>query len=442
MSKENVREVQTDHVRVHTVNYAADVSGICSALYELGGLIVMHDASGCNSTFATHDEPRWYDIDSMIYISGLTEYDAVLGDDEKYISDVVEIAMERHPKFIAVFGSPVALVMGTDFKGIAHIIEKRTGIPTFWFKTSGMYTYLEGARQAFGKIAELVHEPAADSYGALKINIIGVTPLDFSVIGNDLALRQFAKSHGFTLTSFWAMGDSLEKLQQAASADVNLIVSSTGIDAAKKLRERFGTPYVVGIPMGMAADEKLSDLIHTAAKDKENHLLWEEDMEAADLLPADEDAIEAFRKELVSEKADEFAPGRIDGISESAKITGTTIILGESVFSASLRFMLKHEFGQKHVHVICPLEDSCNLLGNCDILCAEERDIKQLANLCDVFIADPVWGNVLEESATFIPFPTEAYSGRVFRNDIPVFAQPDFSDWEGFSVYITRGYDD
>ena len=141
-------------IRVHTVNYAADVSGVCSALYELGGLIVMHDASGCNSTFATHDEPRWYDIDSMIYISGLTEYDAVLGGDEKYIDDVLEIAEERNPRFICVFGSPVALVMGTDFRGIAHIIEKRTGIPAFSFETSGMYTYLQGARQAFAAIAD------------------------------------------------------------------------------------------------------------------------------------------------------------------------------------------------------------------------------------------------------------------------------------------------
>ena len=30
--------------------YTADVSGVCSALYELGGMTVMHDPSGCNST--------------------------------------------------------------------------------------------------------------------------------------------------------------------------------------------------------------------------------------------------------------------------------------------------------------------------------------------------------------------------------------------------------
>ena len=51
--------------------YAADTSGFCSALYEYGGMTVIHDASGCNSTYTTHDEPRWYDKDSMMYICSL-----------------------------------------------------------------------------------------------------------------------------------------------------------------------------------------------------------------------------------------------------------------------------------------------------------------------------------------------------------------------------------
>ena len=64
--------------------YTADVSGVCSALYELGGMTVMHDPSGCNSTYNTHDEIRWYDQDSLIFISGLTEIDAILGNDRKF----------------------------------------------------------------------------------------------------------------------------------------------------------------------------------------------------------------------------------------------------------------------------------------------------------------------------------------------------------------------
>ena len=82
--------------------YAADVSGVCSALYEMGGMTVMHDASGCNSTYNTHDEPRWYDMDALVFISGLSELEAVLGDDEKLIEDTVRAAKELSPRFIAL----------------------------------------------------------------------------------------------------------------------------------------------------------------------------------------------------------------------------------------------------------------------------------------------------------------------------------------------------
>lgn len=87
--------------------YTADVSGVCSALYELGGMTIMHDASGCNSTYNTHDEPRWYDMDSMIYISGLSEMEAIMGDDEKLIHDIVSAVSDLHPKFIAIAGTPI-----------------------------------------------------------------------------------------------------------------------------------------------------------------------------------------------------------------------------------------------------------------------------------------------------------------------------------------------
>ena len=74
--------------------HSADVFGVCSALFELGGMTIMHDASGCNSTYTTHDEPRWYDMDSMVYISALSELEAIMGDDEKLISDIVTAARE------------------------------------------------------------------------------------------------------------------------------------------------------------------------------------------------------------------------------------------------------------------------------------------------------------------------------------------------------------
>ena len=99
--------------------YSADVFGVCSALFELGGMVIMHDASGCNSTYTTHDEPRWYDMDSMVYISGLSEMEAIMGDDEKLIGDIVAAAEDLKPKFIAVAGTPIPTMTGFDFEAVA-----------------------------------------------------------------------------------------------------------------------------------------------------------------------------------------------------------------------------------------------------------------------------------------------------------------------------------
>ena len=46
---------------------------------------------------------------------------------------------------------------GTDFEGIARVIEKQTQIPVFYFPTSGMHSYVSGAGMALETVArELV----------------------------------------------------------------------------------------------------------------------------------------------------------------------------------------------------------------------------------------------------------------------------------------------
>ena len=49
--------------------YAGDYSGVCSAMYELGGLAVIHDASGCTGNYTGYDEPRWYDAPARTFCS-------------------------------------------------------------------------------------------------------------------------------------------------------------------------------------------------------------------------------------------------------------------------------------------------------------------------------------------------------------------------------------
>ena len=349
--------------------YSADVFGVCSALFELGGMTVMHDASGCNSTYTTHDEPRWYDMDSMVYISGLSEMEAILGDDEKLIHDIVEAARDLKPRFIALAGTPIPAMTGFDYEAAAMVIEERTGIPAFGFATTGMATYVQGAAMALAAFARHFPEDVPKTPDR-TVNILGLTPLDFSVNGTDKSIAAWLQSRGWRVLSRWAMGSTLEELKQAGGAHVNLVVSAAGLEAAKVLKRRFGTPYVVGVPFGGEWAEALGDAM-----------------------------------ELCSQPHSE---------AEGCGI----VVIGEGVTSVSLACAIEMATG-RGVRVLCPTDCPAEVLRQKDRLCRFEEELEQALVGAQVVIADPLMAPICPETARFVERPTEAFSGRIDRSQIP-----------------------
>ena len=398
--------------------YSADVMGVCSALFELGGMVVMHDASGCNSTYTTHDEPRWFDMDSMIYISGLSEMEAIMGDDEKLIGDIEEAAAELHPKFIAIAGTPIPTMTGFDFEAVALVIEQRTGIPTFGFPTTGMNTYIHGASMALAGIAErFVKEPAgrpAEAYDGtrpLRVNILGLTPLDFSVNGTDASIAKWLEDEGCEVVSRWAMGCDLEELGRAAEADVDLVVSAAGFGAARVLFERFGIPYAVGIPSGDELPGLMADIIKMKVKEFAR-------MEGGAASLSFEEAEISVWSEQFSDPADDP-----DGRSYDS---GFVAVIGEGVTSLSLASAIEMEL-HRPAKVLCATECPEDILRDCDLMTPDEDDIIPALAGADAVIADPMYAPIVPEGIKFIPLPHEGFSGRLYREEIPDLTKTNFT---------------
>ena len=356
--------------------YSADPFGVCSALFELGGMVVMHDASGCNSTYTTHDEPRWYDMDSMVYISGLSEMEAIMGDDEKLIDDIAQAAEELKPRFIAIAGTPIPTMTGFDFQAVAELIEDRTGIPAFGFPTTGMNTYVYGASMALEGIARRFVKRDVEKTENLSANILGLTPLDFSINGADKSMVKFLEKSGFEVISKWAMGSSLEELMEAGRAHVNLVVSSTGLGVAKALKELFGTPYVIGTPIGKAFQKQLKQVLLAAAQSG---------------------AYDVFLSNLPE--------------TEIA-------VIGEGVTSVSLAQAIELEYG-KGVKVLCATECDKNFLREKDVLTPDEDDVIEALQGVKMVIADPLYRPICPKGVRFISLPAENFSGRIYRKEIP-----------------------
>lgn len=361
--------------------YTADISGICSAMYELGGMTVMHDASGCNSTYNTHDEPRWYDMDSLVFISGLSEIDALLGDDDKLISDIVSAAKELQPRFITIGGTPIPMMMGTDFPAVARQIERETGIMTFGINTDGMHSYISGISKAFAMLARKVCLENVEKTPELSVNILGATPLDFSINGTIQAMEDILKEHQIDVHAVWAMHtegvkDLYQQIQTAGAAHVNVVISSCGLQAAKVLWDRFQIPYVIGTPCGEAFTSKIIEAILLAAKTGQHQNVC---------------------RDFPDAKA---------------------VIIGESVTALSLANAI-YDAMNIEVKVLCAVDAEEELLSVGCIPARDEMEIIPYIKDAEIIIADPMYEPICPKSAKFVPLPHEGFSGRIYRNQIP-----------------------
>ncbi|SDW71098.1 Nitrogenase component 1 type Oxidoreductase [Lachnospiraceae bacterium KHCPX20] len=375
--------------------YAGDVSGVASALYELGGMVVMHDPSGCNSTYNTHDEVRWYRKESYIFISGLNTRDAVLGNDQKFMDDIAFSATELDPKpkFIALCNSPIPFLNGTDFKGIARLLEKRLQIPVFYVKTNGMHDYVEGAGRAFTAFAEKLlpqKVPTREAHDAIRLNLLGLTPLDYADYQNVSHVTEILSGEGFEIVANWSYGSSYDEVLSSPLADVNLVLSAIGLPLAQKFYEDYQQPYVIGLPTG-SLQSIICQQLRNAAKGEP----------------------------FLQHPAAELLAG---GMKQTGK---TAYIIGEAVQSKSLAYTCVFDQGYDRAVVLCPLEQSARLIDAeaGDLITVGEEEIESYFKDKEdaTILCDPLYEPVLPQKATKKYLPTLSFSGRIFNEHFPDF---------------------
>jgi hypothetical protein len=357
--------------------FSPDYSGVCSALFELGGLVIIHDASGCTGNYTGYDEPRWYGAKSYVYCSKLRELDAVLGDDEKLIQKTLDAAADLKPRFIALLGSPVPMVIGSDMPGIAREIEHRSGIPAFGFSTAGIDYYDRGISAALLSVAKRFTRPAPVKRKG-RINILGLTPLDFSANGNHRDLRVFLENSGWNIIAAFAMGSDLDDIELSGEAEVNLVVSVSGLPLAEYFLHTHGIPYVCGLPLGRESSKRL----------------------LASLAGAGDSGARAS--------------------GETAKKPDTrALVIHDQIIANALRDCLRGDYGLDHVTVATPFGFSPALAEAGDLNPGSESEFAVLLNGdLDLVAADPLFRDLLRPgfNPEFIDFPHVAVSSKLYWN--------------------------
>lgn len=449
---------------VFTSTYTADVSGVCSALYELGGMTVIHDPSGCNSTYSTHDEPRWFDTDSLMFVSGLDEMTAVLGDDNVLIDDVTHAVRDLKPRFVTLCSGSIPHIIAFDCKGVAHLLEKRTGVPMLPVATTGNRSYVAGVGAALtewvkrfadslespyrvgssgspdcsantlegaagpescaGKKLNGAADPEACGNESFSVNLLGVTPLDFSINGNVDAMRKVFEDAGIPVNCCAAMGESFDSLRHIFRASVNVVVSSCGRRLARYMEQTAGIPYAEGTPIGAYGAARLPELTieayekKRASSEEDSHEAWDGTSGTA----GKETAARPGSLRMLLAKKKGYSEGiclwKGNPAHERWDVPdGQILIIGEEVFAQSLAAAINQltpdcRHGLQAFAVWPDVDHGF-----------PEDVLAELIRKSRYIIGDPLYRIIPHDSTqnTFVDFPHEAYSGRIFRDRIPVF---------------------
>jgi hypothetical protein len=228
--------------------FAPDQSGAVSVLYEMGGFIVICDAGGCTGNICGFDEPRWFARKSAIFSAGLRDMDAILGRDDKLISKMKDAVRDTGAHFTAIIGTPVPAVIGTDFRALKRMAEKRTGLPALVIETTGTGLYDEGEEMAMLALFQTFASEALPVEPG-TVGVLGATPLELSSLHGGERIAKAMEYRGWKKTVCYGMGSGLEEVRRASAAEMNLVVSPAGLRTAKYLKEKFGTPYTVYCPI-------------------------------------------------------------------------------------------------------------------------------------------------------------------------------------------------
>ena len=72
---------------------------------------------------------------------------------------------------------------------------------------------------------------------------------------------------------------------------------------------------------------------------------------------------------------------------------------------------------------ICPVEAPDGVLGACDLQLEDEEAIEAALRGAKRVIADPLYRPIVPKTSEFYALPHEAFSGRIYRKQIPNLAE-------------------
>ena len=225
-----------------------------------GAVPILHTAIGCGGSI------YWTQLGSTGYLgagrvggfavpsSNVGEKDVIFGGAERLTEQIEHTLRIVKGELYVVLTGCMTDIIGDDIASVvgAFADEARiVGVETGGFKGNGYLGYDLVLRALFRDVVAPTRERESD-----LVNLWGIVPAqDAFWRGNLEALRALLESLGLRVNTFFTSHDSVDSLEHAAAAALNVVVSDAyGIEAARVFEQQHGVPFLsTPLPIGPTA---------------------------------------------------------------------------------------------------------------------------------------------------------------------------------------------
>lgn len=168
----------------------------------------------------------------------LEQHDVTFGCQEKLEEAFAELDAEYHPEAVFLVTTCVPEITGDDVESMADGFTDQYGYPVMVVHAENFKTddHLPGIEHTLEACIAMMEPQECDG----SVNVLGLRLGDFTRTEVYRVLKEENIPLGMQLPG----NSSVEEIRQAAKAKVNLVVHPVGLPLAKKMKKKFGVPYV------------------------------------------------------------------------------------------------------------------------------------------------------------------------------------------------------
>jgi len=218
------------------VGAARALSGVKDAV------TIVHGRPGCHCGILLLRALSSNQNDIRIVSSGFRAQDMVYGAEGRLAGTIRLCYDNFKPSLIAALNCSAPVIMGDDVEGVVHAMEEEIPSEIITLSTGG---YEGPAWIGYEEaLAELTRFMVPCETENDKVNLIGFKQDDVKAYADLLEIERMLSSQGITINTVLT-NSRFEELKNAPKASLNVILGGDGLESAKIMQEKFGTPYVI-----------------------------------------------------------------------------------------------------------------------------------------------------------------------------------------------------